>query len=251
MSIKIYSENLIDQSTITASDENALFPVSNLKDYRRSKVYRSLTNSASVVLDFNETSLVDTFIVVGDKRSGVGFSTIKLEFNGTNNWASPARTELIDFSTQLNVGIKTFASAEYRFCRVVLTSTLGYCELSKIFIGKALEIGRGINFGWSYKDEDLSQSKTNRYGQKFIDIIARQRIINAAMSLLDKNMLDKFFDVYDRCGESKPFWVAIGCDNMSVDNRRFCMPVFFGDIPTITNGSFGRYGLSMSLREAM
>lgn len=251
MSFLIYSDNLVNQSTITASSENALFPVSNLKDYRRSKVYRSTSNTASVVLDFNETSEISSFLIAPDKRNGFGISTITLEFNGTNSWSSPAHTEVVTFSTELGLGIHDFNTVSYRFCRIVMTSTLGYCELSKIFIGKALNIGRSINFGWSYKDEELSQSRVNRYGQKFTDIITRQKVINAAMSLLDKDQLDEFFKVYDTCGESKPFWVKIGCDNMINDNRRFSGPVFFNDIPVITNSSFGRYGLSMSLREAM
>jgi len=250
MSFELYPSNLIDQSTITASSVNALFPVSNIKDYRRSKVYRSTSNSDSVVIDFNETSEVDSFFVVSDKRAGFGFSTITLEFNATNSWGAPAATESITFSDTHGIGFKEFTTKNYRFCRIVMTSTLGYCELSYIYLGKKMELDRSISFGWTYKDDELSQKRTNRYGQLFTDVILRQKTISGALRLLDKDKLEKFFAIYDECGESKPFFVRLGCDGMIDDSRRFSGMVFFTDIPTITNTSFNKYNLSFTAREA-
>ena len=250
MSFEIFAENLVDQAVITASSTNALFPVSNIKDYRRSKVWRSTSNSANIVIDFGETSEVEAFFIVPDKRSGFGLSTITLEFNGTNSWGSPAETEVVTFSDIQGLGFKEFTTKSYRFCRIVMTSTLGYCEIANIFLGRKLNIDRSISFGWTYKDDELSQSKLNRYGQKFTDIILRQKTISGALRLLDKDQLAEFYKCYDLCGESKPFFIRLGCENMSDDFRRYSGMVFFSDIPTITNGNFNRYNLSMTMREA-
>lgn len=251
MSFSIYSQNLLDQSILSSSSENLNFPLSNIKDPRRSKVFRSNTSSDSVVIDFQETSLVDSFFVVGDKRRGFGFSTILLQFNATNEWSSPAATEVINFSDIHNLGFKEFTEKEYRFCRIVMTSTLGYCELANIFLGKKDNIVRSIRFGWSFRDLELSNQKTNRYGQIFTDIISRQKQINCSIALLDKDMLEEFFKCYDLCGESKPFFIRLGCDEMIEDYRRFSGMVFFKDIPSVTNGNFNKYNLSMNLIEAM
>jgi hypothetical protein len=251
MSFEIYHENLIDQSTITASSENLLFPLSNIKDPRRSKVYRSILNSDNIVIDFNETSEVDSFIIVADKRNGFGFSTISLEFNATDEWTSPAATESITFSTQFGIGINEFTTTHsYRFCRIVLTSSLGYCELSKVFLGKKMNLGRSINFGWTIKDNELSTKQSNRYGQIFTDIILRQKIINCALSYLDKDKLDKVNSLLDSKGETKPFFVKIGCDNMVNDYNRFSGMVYLNDVPTISNQYFNKYNMSMTLNEA-
>ena len=251
MSFEIYHDNLIDQSTITASSENLLFPLSNINDPRRSKVYRSTSNTANIVIDFNETSEVDSFVIVADKRSGFGFSTISLEFNATDEWTSPAATESITFSTQFGIGINEFATTHsYRFCRIVLTSSLGYCELSKIFLGKKMNLGRSINFGWTIKDNELSTKQSNRYGQVFTDIILRQKIINCALSYLDKDMLDKVNSLLDSKGETKPFFVKIGCDNMVNDYNRFSGMFYLNDVPTISNQYFNKYNMSMTLNEA-
>lgn len=251
MSFSIYGENLVDQSIITSTSENLLFPLLNIKDPRRSKVFRSTSNSDSVVFDFMETSPVDTFFVVADKRNGFGFSTITLEFNATDSWGSPAATEVITVSTEFGVGFKEFTEHSYRFCRVVMTGSLGYCELSKVFFGKKNNILRSINFNWNFKDTELVNQKTNRYGQIFSDVIVRQKVINASISNMNKDNLDEFFKVYDSKGESKPFFVRLGCAEMSNDFRRYSGMVFFQDIPAISNPHFNKYNVSIILKEAM
>lgn len=250
MSFEIYSDNLVRQSIITASSENAQFPVNNILDPRRSKVYRSTSSSASIVFDFGETSEVDSFFLVADKRHGLGVSTITLEFSHTNVWTSPAATEVITLNAEYNAGYKEFAVKEYRFCRMVMTSTLSFCEIANVFVGKKLDLNRSINFNWSIKDNELSRKQTNRYGQIFSDIINKQRVINASLSLLDKDQLDKINSVIDLYGETKPFFVRIGCDNMVNNPLRFSGMFYFNDIPQISNPNFNKYNLSFSLIEA-
>jgi hypothetical protein len=249
-SFEIYSDNLIYQSTISTSSENALFPVTNILDSRRSKVYRSTASSSNIVFDFGETSQVDSFFIVGDKRNGLGVHTITLQFNHTNSWETPAASEVMTINAEHNAGLTEFALKEYRFCRMVMTSTLDYVEIANIFIGKKLEIGRSINFNWSIKDNELSQKQTNRYGQIFSDVLMRQRVINASMSFLDKDQLDKINSVIDYYGETKPFFIKIGCDNMVNNYLRFSGLFYFNDIPTISNPYFNKYNLSFTFTEA-
>ena len=250
MSFEIYSDNLIYQSNITASSENALFPLKNILDPRRSKVFRSTSPNTTVVFDFNETSEIDSFFIVGDKRNGLGVHKITLEFNHLNEWASPADSLVVDLDAEYNSGVTEFPVKEYRFCRMVIQSTLSYCELANIFIGKKLGLNRSINFNWSIKDNELSTKQTNRYGQIFSDIIAKQRTINAALSLLDKDQLDKINGVIDFYGETRPFFVKIGCENMVNNPLRFSGIYYFTDVPNISNPFFNRYNLSFTLIEA-
>lgn len=251
MSLLFYSNNLIDNSTITVSSENLNFPPSNLKDPRRTKVFRTLTNSDTLILDFQETSEIDSIFIVDEPRNGFGISTLSFDLNATSNFTSPAYSNSLTFSTTHGVGFKSFPIQSYRFCRLSLTSTLGYCELSKVFIGKAIDLGKGPNFSWSYQDKDLSIVKENRYGQRFVDIITRQKQVNMAFSLLNKDQLDKIFQIYDEKSTTKPFFFSVGCSTMINDPNRFAGMVYLNSIPVITNTSFGRYSLSMTLEEAM
>jgi hypothetical protein len=246
---KIYDINLVDQATLTASTENAQFPVSNLKDYRRSKVYRSTASSANVVLDFGETSEVNGIFVIPNKRDGFGISTITVEFNSVNDFTSPPYSVNIPLSSLVDLGHVSFTSVFYRYARIVTTSTLAYSEISKIFIGKELSLVRGINYGWTLKDEELSLKTKNRYGQQFTDIITRQKIFGFAIHNLDKIDLELLDTMFDRIGESKPFYISIGDSTMSSDYRRFSGAVTLDDVPTKTNAHFNKYNLSISARE--
>ena len=251
MSLLFYTGNLIDNATFTASTENLSFPPSNLKDPRRTKVFRTLTNSDTLILDFQETSEIDSIFIVDEPRNGFGISTLSFDLNATSNFTSPAYSDSLTYSTIHGVGFKSFTQQDYRFCRLSLTSTLGYCELSKIFIGKELNLGKGPNFNWTYQDKDLSIIKENRYGQRFVDIITRQKQVNMAFSLLNKDQLDKIFQIYDEKSTTKPFFFSVGCSTMINDPNRFAGMVYLNSIPVITNTSFGRYSLSMTLEEAM
>lgn len=248
---KIYDHNLIDQATITCSSENALFPASNLKDPRLSKVYRSTSNSDSLVLDFQETSEINGIFVVASKRDGFGVSTVTIEFNATTNWASPAVTVSVPLSIKHGIGyVELDTTIAYRFARIVLTSSLGYCELSKVFIGKDIGLTRTIGFGWTIKDEDLSKKQKNRYGQTFVDLVLRQKVIGFALKNMQKEDLAIINEMLDRVGETGAFYIRLGDETMVDDYRRFSGPVYLEDIPTITNSNFNRYNLSMSVREA-
>jgi hypothetical protein len=250
MSFAMYSNNLVDQATLTASTENASFPIENIKDYRRSKVFRSTTNSDNIVFDFNETSDVNAVFLIADKRNGFGFSTVTLQFNATKTWGAPAATESVTFSTAHGVGFAEFTTRSYRFCRMVITSSLGYCEVSNIFLGVKNAIEKSINFNWNYRDLELVNQKSNRYGQLFSDIILRRKVINFALTNIDKDDLDAFLEAYDFCGESRPLFIRIGDSGMVNDYRRFSGMFFFQDIPAISNPNFNKYSLSAVVIEA-
>ena len=252
MSFSLYSDNLVDTATLSSSTVNALFPLANIQDYRRSKVFRSTTNSDNIVFDFGETSDVSSAFLISDKRNGFGFATVSFEFNATDSWGSPAATETMTFSSAHGIGHKDFTTTRsYRYCRMVITSTLGYCEVSNLFLGVKHEIGRSINFNWNYKDNEIVNQKANRYGQLFSDIVSRKRDINCSISYMDKDQLDEFLEAYDFCGESKPLFISLGDSTMVNDYRRFSGMYFFKDIPSISNSHFNKYSLSMQLSEAM
>jgi hypothetical protein len=251
--ISFYSSNLVDQSSISASTENALFPFSNLQDPRRTKVFRSTTNADSIVFDFGETSEVNSVLLVDSPRDGFGVITATLELNGTDSWGAPAYSTSITLNAVHGLGFKEFTTQNYRFARIVLTSTLGYCELAKIFIGKEITFtnNMGIDLGWTYQDKELSTVKENRYGQKFVDVIARQKQFAFSIRSMDKTELDQMLEIYDEKGSTKPFFVRIGDNSMINDSDRFSGMVYLTAIPQITNKSFGLYDMSMNLEEAM
>lgn len=251
--IKFYSSNLVDDADISATNENSLFPATNVQHAFRTKVFRSTTNSDSVTFDLQETSDIDTVIIVPDPLQGFGVSTATLQLNSTSDFTSPAYSTAISIDNVHGFGFAEFTTKSYRFARIVMTSTLGYCELSKVFIGEKIEFsnGTGIELGWSYRDDETSVTKKNVYGQRFVDVRARQKKLNFSLKSFDKDEINQVFELYDDKGETKPFFLRLGDASMINDPDRFNGMYYMNSVPDIINKSFGLYDLSMSLEEAM
>jgi hypothetical protein len=248
--LKFYVGNLVSQSSFTLSNPNSLFPVSNILDPRRTKVVRTTTASDTLIMDFQETSEIDSIVIVDNPKDGFGISTLSLNLNGSNSWGSPSFTQAVTFSTEHGVGYAEFTQQNYRYGRLVFTSTLAYSELSKVFIGKSVDLGRCQNIGWSYSQKTLSKTIENRYAQKFVDVIGTQKEVNMSLSLLDKDQLDQIFQVYDECNTTKPFFMRCANNQMVNENRRYAGMFYLKSSPTITNQVFGRYNLSLSFEQA-
>lgn len=248
----IYSKNLVDNAVLSPSTENSLFPVENIQDPRRTKVFRSTASTTSVVFDFGETSEIDTLLLVDHPSNGFGITAVTIEANNANTWGAPAYTNsTMVLSMEHGVGLlELVAAISYRFVRLTLTSSLSYCELSKIFIGKRTTLSRGINYGWTFKEEDLSLVKENRYGQRFSDIIGYQRVISASMANLNREDVEEVIKIIETRGKVKPFFIKIGDENVLTEEDRLVSMVYLTNIPAVTHRRFNNFTLSFQFEEA-
>ena len=254
MGLKFLSNNLLDAATITASTENAQYPASNLLDSRRTKTYRSTTNSDNIVIDFGTAESIDHFAIVDNWQNGFGITTITIEANATDVWTSPAFTTTATLDTTFGVSVKAFPAESYRFWRLVLTSTLGYCEIANMFLGAATDIAtNGVGYNWEYANNDLSRQSINRYGQKFIDDIGSQKeLSNLQFQVMDKDEIDSILSVYDNNRTVKPFFIYLDLETDSLFNNddRFNGFYYFKESPSFINITSGYYNTSLNLIEA-
>lgn len=256
MGVKFWNFNLVDQdqTVITPSSTNALFPADNIKDSRSTKVFRSTAASCNIVFDFITTESVDSILLAPNFINSWGFITpITVEANPTDTWGAPAFSTTItaaEVDQVHGIAIKEFSAQSYRFWRLTFTGG-SYVELSKVFIGSVQSVGtRSVSFGWAYADTDLSQSIANRYGQKFTDIITGLKRMSFSLNLLGKDEMDDVFSVFDYNRTHIPFFFELtDCDILNNTNRiagRF----FFDELPQITNSSYGLFDLSLTISEA-
>lgn len=254
MSIQFLSNNLITTSVLTASTENAQYPLTNVNVDRRTKTYRSTSNSDNIVIDLGTAEAVDTFAIVDNWQNGFGVTAITIEANGTDSWGAPAFSTTATLDTTFGVSVASFASQSYRFWRIVLTSTLGYCEVANMFLGTASKITtNGVSYNWNYRNRDLSTQSENRYGQKFIDDIGtRKEINNLQFQILDKDEQDVIFGVYDYVRTVKPFFIyfPLETDSLSNNDDRYNGMYYFKSEPSFQNVNSGYYNTSLSIEEA-
>jgi hypothetical protein len=251
--IKFFSNNIAESAVITASTVNAQYPASNIQHDFRTKVFRSTSNADNIVFDLGSIETIDTIAVVDNWKNGFGFSTFTIEANATDVWTSPAFTTTLTVDTAHGIGIKEFTEESYRYWRIVLTSTLGYCELANIFIGKATTITtNGVDYGFSYKSKDLKKASKTRYGQEYIDDIGTQKEVNSlSFKVLNSTELDAIFEVYDDRRTVKPFFMKIGDGTNTIISNENRLNGFYKlkaePSATITSGPF--WEITLSVRE--
>lgn len=254
MSISFLANNLIDSATLTASSENSQFPVLNIKNDFRTKVYRSTSNSDNIVIDLGAAAAIDSFGIVDNWRDGFGVTSITLEGNSFDTWGAPAFSTTITLDTTFGVGVQTFAEQSYRYWRIVMTSTLGYCEIANIFLGKANTITtNGPAYGWTYKNKDMKIESTTRFGQKFIDNIGQQKeLSNFKFMVMNQTELQVIFDVFDNRRTVLPMFLKLGEGNGVIlpDEDRINGMYYLTTEPVFNNTTVGFYDVTLNFIEA-
>lgn len=253
MSLVFYHDNLAKTASLTASSENAQFPVASIKDDRRTKVFRSTSNSDNVVFDLGSAQNVDAVCIAPDWRNGFGFSAITIEANTSDSWGAPAFSQAFSFDSTHGTGITEFSSTQsYRYWRLVITSTLGYCELGNVFIGPKLDITtNGINEGIVFQNNDIVKASTTEYGQEFYDDIAqRKEITGLAYNTMNTSEITQFFTIVDNVRTINPFWVRFkNLDSVLDDADRWGGIYKFTRVPKVTLNSGGFFNVPFQLKE--
>jgi hypothetical protein len=252
MTIRFYVYNEFENGVLSASSENATFPLSNLKDDRRTKVYRSITNSDSMVLDMGSIKPIDSFCMVSHTFSGFNLSSLTLELNNVNTWTSPPVSIPITIDYVNGIALYEFnATVNYRYARLVLSSTSGFCELSKCFLGlRSVYADVDFSYPLNFQVNNLSTVVKNRYGQRFIDEIGTQRIIKAKIDYVPRESIDSFMDWLNLVSNTKPFFINFDNGQLAVDVNRFNGFYYLSTEPTLnlTSGNF--WSLDLTLEEA-
>lgn len=253
MSLVFYHSNLVKTASITASTENAQYPVNNILDDRRTKVYRSTSNSDNIVFDFGSAEDVDAVCIAPNWQTGFGFTAITIEANTADSWGAPAFSQSFTFDSTYGTGITEFSSTQsYRYWRLVITSSLGYCELANVFIGPKVDITTtGINDGINYVNEDLKTERTSEYGQEFIDEIAQRKMLeNVSYANMNLSEATQIMGVVDNVRSVNPFWVRFkNVDSILDDADRWGGVYRFTKVPKLTLNRGGFYQLSFNLKE--
>jgi hypothetical protein len=257
-SAKFYNFNLVrdeQSSFVSVTSENAFFPISNLKDDRTTKVFRSVTGitTTQFVIDMLTNEEIDAVLLTGSVLEGLNVDSVTIEANNINDWTSPPFTETLDLSQKYNIGHKTFAQNTYRFWRITAENSGGnYVEIGNIFIGKATTLTtNNIDFGWDWKDKDISKFRRNRYKQKFWDLLPKVKELKCNYKLLNLDEFEIIKDMVDANGRTVPVWVFVDdSGSLSNDFRRFWGYMTFKDSAKSKNVGFQLYDVRLSMEGA-
>lgn len=253
MTMKFYVNNLVKSAIITPSEANFQFPSSNLKDDRRTKVYRSNTSSCEIVFDFGSPKDINSISIVDSGVSSFGFTSAIIELNSTNTWTSPAISQILTIDLETGWINYNWSSLQtYQYARLVLTNATSPVELSKLFIGQDTYL-EGVCFSYplNFRYNNRSIATQNRYGQKFFDEINTQKELKGSIPSMNKTELDVLLGVIDYASFTKPIWLNFDATNMMNDANRISGYYYLVDDPELTLQAGNFWNVNLSLAEGM
>jgi len=250
MSVKLYADNLVKQATLTASSENAQFPTSNLKDDRRSKVFQSTTTSCNIVFDIGDIREIDSVCIVESGYDPIGFTSATIELNSVDSWISPPVSQVLTIDPVNGWINYDWASVQnYRFARISFVNTPNPVEVSKVFIGKRVELDQiCFSYPLNYKQNNNASVSRNRLGQKFIDEVNTQKEFSGSINTMTKDEVDQIFEVVDYASFTRPVWVNFNGSYVLNDENKISGYYYLNDDPTFTlqSGNYWSVGLSFT-----
>ena len=236
--IQFFPYNYVEDinTKITANSEDAQFPVSNLKNSKSTKVFRTVegVNDAQITFDFITQNPVNAVFIRANFRYGFGFSgDITIEANATDEWTSPAFTKTISPNHEHGIGWVLFDDVDYRFWRIT-GSGGNYFELADVFIGRGFEAIRNITRNFRFRERDRSTFTENEYGQRFTDIRNTVKEIRGRINLIPKENTKEFQDFFKFSGEKYSFFCILDeCGCVVPEPERFAGRFFWVEKPDV------------------
>lgn len=254
--INFLSENLTDNATfsLTSGTENAQFPLTNLVNNSTTKKFRTVGNSAVMVIDLLQTRTIDTFALVGDATGSLGVTAVSIKTSVTLDFSSSTAIP-IDLSSEHNIGYEFITSVSHRYVEVTMTGNGSYIELSKIFVGERINLPE-ISFtldSFRYGYRDLSNVQNNDYGQRFIDKRNKVKRLQGTLDFATLSETETLDDMFLRHGISEPIWIVLdpNSDAMNDGEFRLAMYAYMDDMPEWGAQGGKQYSADMKLSEVI
>jgi hypothetical protein len=234
MSQLFLAQNLIKEADLTPSSENAQYPLSNLLDDRRSKVFRSTDNNLNIVIDLGTQRDINIVALVDSGLDTFGFNSATIELNNSDTWVTPIYSSAISMDVTFGFAYHQLPSTyNIRYVRLVFSNTIGYCEISKIFIGESADIGDlCFNYPIQYKAAANKKVEKNRLGQKFIDEINTQKELSGSISTMTKEEAEPLMGLLDYASSTRPIWIIFPEGNITDNNNRLNGYYYLTDEPS-------------------
>lgn len=210
-----------DDVTFTASTADSEFPVNNLRDSLRSKVWRTTSvSSQSVVVDLQTQEEADSFAVFFRANQPIrltGGATIRIEGNHSSSFTSPVFSQVVTLDNDAGI-ISHFEASQqsFRYWRLFIDdpgNPYGGLEVSKFVVGKAEKFdGAGRGFKWSHVDP--SRTQRTPFGQQYSDVLPTRKRFQFELPVEDFDSFETAINFYSLLGKTESFMVALDPDEI-------------------------------------
>lgn len=148
------------------------------------------------------------------------------------------------------IKIPTIRGEQYVRVDIVDTTNLyGFIEVGRVYLSKSWTPTYNMPYNWSIKWNDLSESETTRYGNKYVSYRKKYRTLDFSLDWLSEaEMYDNAFNLMRYRGNSKDILVIPDIDN----SERLMDQSIYGtlkELNPIINTNFNIYQTRFSVEE--
>lgn len=250
--IMFLDKNLMLNSnlSILSGTEDAQFPLSNVKHVFTTKVFRSQSNSVSILIDLKTIQACDIVAIKGSSVDGIGFTSATIEGSPTLVFAGTPIN--IDISSIHNFAFKEFESTPCRYWKLTLNGG-DYVELSNLFLGsKTQMMDNSLSIGFSYTRNTNNKVVKNAYGQRFTDTYNTVDVLTGEIKLVNDVEFDQLNELHINKGENEPLWFLLDSKgDLGISESEFLFSGYFYMKDFVwKNIAPGLYDVNLSLEEA-
>lgn len=214
--LRYFYNNLADAVTVTAEDVNAEFPVANLQDPRRKKIYRTGTGATGWIkvnfgapVTFQSIILLDHTLTTADFAAGAW----KFQANATDAWGSPTVNETFS-AFQSGRAIMTLAApVTLRYARFTFSKSAATArDFGRLFLGPVLDLGVPGDPSWggySKKTNDPSEVQKTIGAQSLTFLKDKFKSWKMDFSGQPDSIIDLVEAMVLSVGVSKPFFFQV------------------------------------------
>ena len=236
--------------SILSGAGDAQFPLSNIKHDFTTKVFRSVGNTVTLLIDLTLIQDCDIVCIKGSAVQGIGFNTCTIEGSATPVFSGTPLS--VDISSSYNFAFKEFSPVANRYWKLVFTSST-YVEISNIYIGKKTQLANNnLSIGFQYNRNTNNSVTKNVYGQKFIDTYNSVDTLSGEIKLVNGTEFDQLNAIHVHHGESIPLWFILDpMGTMEVSDSEFLFSGYFYMKDLVWKSvAPGLYDVAISLEEA-
>lgn len=227
--ISFLSDNLYKSGdlSLTTGTAHAQFPLSNTKNDSPAVKFRSTGNSAVIEIDLLQTRDIDTVAIAGDPYSGLGLTAASFKLSTTTDF-SLSTVNNLDVSGSEAIAFKQITTESKRYVEITLTGTGSYVEVGNIFVGQSLNIPQNsLSIGsFSYGRKDNSEVISNNYGQKFVNLLPKLKVLGGSIEHCTKDEQQDIDDMLIRHGISEPLWIIVDPNNNGLNEGQFKLTMY-------------------------
>lgn len=138
--IILYDNRFLDSDLITATGEDADYPIENLTDYRTYTFWKddAFSGSRYITVDCGASKSADCLAIAGHNLYSIG-ATISVE-SSSDNFSADVNERLAGFAPSSNYALmKTFNTANQRYWRLKIINATEEPRIAVLLIGDRLD----------------------------------------------------------------------------------------------------------------